>query len=801
MHITLGAQGIAVDGEPVLVQAGALHYFRLPHPDLWEPVLLRMRMAGLNAVTVPLPWTYHSPAAGLYDFTGPRDLRCLFDSVAEAGLWLIPEVGPWIDAGLDTGGIPPWLARLSGALPDCIHDEVAGPSFPFLRQVREWWARLFPFFLTSPNLLLLALDPGACGDAPLRRYARPLAALARELGLSVPCVVSLPEAGTRRWFPVTEEAGVAERDLGIITLPGNAQALATIAHSRANGYVLAPGHAGLDWGYWGGRSPGEIEAPVAEGPGLDAAYFRARQMAYALETLADVVLAEPPDPRVYASDAAALLATRAADAGTVAFLAPGGAADAAPRLSLAGGDEMLTSEPMAGDGPRVLPLDWPLAGGRLILTTMSPVLTITVAGRHLLVVANESGGDLMLSDDFRLRHARGPVRAQRTGGRLAARFEAGRVVSLLLDGPDGPLQVLALAPRFAARVWPLDDSWRNTPAYPARWHPLPEDPARGLVIGPDLVSPRADGDYEYLVREKGYGYRWGPWRGSDPQTWLAPLTWRGTEPVPVPPLTWRVQPGAPEVLPDYDAVDWPQVARGAPLSMVAHGIPRGFAWYRGAFAGTAREVTLRCDDTADLFFNGELIATLNAPPDGRSTPPKTLPLPARLLREQNVLALLVERQPGGAGWTGWEEVARPHGLLDCALDSGAPIHWRIRAGLSGERNWQGVTGYAEWPLVPDVGAAYVTWHRAQFALGWPDAVEATLSLVLERVQGRVYVFYNGMLVGRGQDIHETWRLWLPEGLSRRQGTNELLIAQWVRGGEPGLGAAYLDVGPTFRWYS
>jgi len=195
--VTFEGHTLHIDGEPALIQAGTLHYFRLPHPSLWRPVLERMRMAGFNAVTVPFPWAYHSPAAGLYDFTGPRDVRQLLDAVEAAGLWLIVQLGPWIRADLDTGGVPMWAWQQPDFVPRCGSDVSAGPAFTFLRAVREWWERLFPYFVARSNLILALLDAGPCAeDVALMRYGAPLTALARTLGVTVPCVTAdLPPAG------------------------------------------------------------------------------------------------------------------------------------------------------------------------------------------------------------------------------------------------------------------------------------------------------------------------------------------------------------------------------------------------------------------------------------------------------------------------------------------------------------------------------------------------------------------------------------------------------------------------------
>ena len=63
VNVTIDPHGLAIKGAPVIVQAGALHYFRLPHLDLWHSVLVRMRMAGLNAV-LAFPLGVSQPGAG-----------------------------------------------------------------------------------------------------------------------------------------------------------------------------------------------------------------------------------------------------------------------------------------------------------------------------------------------------------------------------------------------------------------------------------------------------------------------------------------------------------------------------------------------------------------------------------------------------------------------------------------------------------------------------------------------------------------------------------------------------------------
>jgi hypothetical protein len=326
------------------------------------------------------------------------------------------------------------------------------------------------------------------------------------------------------------------------------------------------------------------------------------------------------------------------------------------------------------------------------------------------------------------------------------------------------------------------------------------------VIGPEFVLPQRDGGFRFLAGDRGFGYRWGPWRGSDPHTWLAPLIWQGPEPLDLPDLVWESRAGAPEVLPDDTASlipsAWSFAGPEGPLAMEDHGVARGFAWYRAHVSGPASAVTLTCRHACDLFLNGEHVATLNPPPDLGRASPKTLPLPRRRVRdEDNVLALLVENLGREEAW---DRAAARHGLLACEIEGARGVRWQVKGGLTGEVEDQGVAGFADWDLIDQADAAgaadFVTWHRAAFKLALPRDHEAPLFLYLDRAPTKAYIYLNGQQIGRMWYPQDEQRyFWLPDGLLLRQGFNELLIAQWLRGARPGIGAARLVAGPALRW--
>lgn len=109
--------------------SGEWHYFRLPRKR-WSARLAQLRdEAGLESVSVYVPWNWHEPAPGQLDMTGrsrpERDLRGALQSIADAGLGCILRPGPFVTAEWRGGGIPDWwvaahpeaVARGAGGTP------------------------------------------------------------------------------------------------------------------------------------------------------------------------------------------------------------------------------------------------------------------------------------------------------------------------------------------------------------------------------------------------------------------------------------------------------------------------------------------------------------------------------------------------------------------------------------------------------------------------------------------------------------------------------------------------------------
>ena len=69
---------------------------------------------GVQRGSLYFSWAYHSPAPGVFDFSGVRDVDRLLDIAQEVGLYVIARPGPYVNAELGSGGYPAWLTTQAG---------------------------------------------------------------------------------------------------------------------------------------------------------------------------------------------------------------------------------------------------------------------------------------------------------------------------------------------------------------------------------------------------------------------------------------------------------------------------------------------------------------------------------------------------------------------------------------------------------------------------------------------------------------------------------------------------------------
>ncbi|MBA2812015.1 beta-galactosidase [Streptomyces sp. KM273126] len=127
-EFSVGDGDFLLDGRPVRLLSGALHYFRV-REEHWGHRLAMLRAMGLNCVETYVPWNLHEPRPGEFHEVG--QLGRFLDAAREAGLWAIVRPGPYICAEWENGGLPHWV---TGRLRT--RDE------RFLGPVERWFRRL-----------------------------------------------------------------------------------------------------------------------------------------------------------------------------------------------------------------------------------------------------------------------------------------------------------------------------------------------------------------------------------------------------------------------------------------------------------------------------------------------------------------------------------------------------------------------------------------------------------------------------------------------------------------------------------
>jgi hypothetical protein len=73
-HVSYDRYSLMIDGRRLAIWSGEFHLFRLPSQKLWMDVLQKLRAGGFNTVSLYFSWAYSSPAPGVYDFGGVRNI-------------------------------------------------------------------------------------------------------------------------------------------------------------------------------------------------------------------------------------------------------------------------------------------------------------------------------------------------------------------------------------------------------------------------------------------------------------------------------------------------------------------------------------------------------------------------------------------------------------------------------------------------------------------------------------------------------------------------------------------------------
>lgn len=176
-----------LDGQPIQIISGSIHYFRVV-PEYWRDRLEKLKSLGMNTVETYIPWNLHEPEKGRYVFDGMCDVVKFVRTAEELGLYVILRPSPYICAEWEFGGLPGWLLSEDG-----MRLRVSDPVF--LKHVQDYYDVLLPVLkplqiTEGGNVILMQVENeyGYFGND--KQYLERLRDMLRAGGITVPLITS-----------------------------------------------------------------------------------------------------------------------------------------------------------------------------------------------------------------------------------------------------------------------------------------------------------------------------------------------------------------------------------------------------------------------------------------------------------------------------------------------------------------------------------------------------------------------------------------------------------------------------------
>jgi hypothetical protein len=763
LRVEFDRHSLRVDGRRVIVRAGSLHYFRLPARALWRDRIAQMRDAGLNAIDVYYPWSYHEERRGELDFAGLRDVDHLHDLIERAGLYLIARPGPYICAEIDFGGLPAWLLRDSAVVPRCRTREGFSYSRAYMDAVRAWFEAIVPRIAARPNLLLFQIENEYAVPSPVAALSSPSADLAIRL-LGARNVARLAGA---RWL--------RRRTLG--------------ASAASHAGDLGQHNAYMRELYKLARALG-VRAPIFHN---DVQAWRGRQLdvdllaldRYPVTSFGSDWRDDPHTFDEFAGDEAALDAHGRAQNPVFYPELQGGWYD-----GWGGAGYARIRERLGADG--------------IDATTKAALAARATLWNYYVFAGGVTWGYLASPDVYSSYDYGAPIgESGATDARYDAvrrlnEFVAAHEVDLARTDPD-PKHEAWCPEHFATRIGA------------ANRYVFLRNPTRARVGVPAPERERAElAPWETQIRV--YDRRTRKLVAVSPE--LAAMAPAASAPPPLLPRLerWRFSDASPQLDPGYDDAAWPELPQRAletgATDLDSLGLHWGFAWFRGRFSGSLDRLVLDARHCFAVWINGRLVASgdslrnpLGVGADGARPVRVSLRGAPIAADGPNAIAILVESLGHNKAFA--DDGANPRGLV--SLDTGATrVRWRWRGGLvRGERGLTPVVDFAgverarpEEVVLPHGWAGApegVGLYETSFRLEGIDPKHTALALAFDPGRGKANLYLNGFLIGRyWPERGPQRRFALPWGVLSPDDENQLAVALWKRSERAALGKLRLE---------
>lgn len=133
-RLSAGQGEFLLDGRPLQVLSGEMHYPRIPR-EYWRDRFRMARAMGLNTISTYVFWNLHEVTPGVFDFAGGKDVAAFVREAAAEGLHVIVRPGPYVCAEWELGGYPAWLFAEPGIV-------LRSTDPRFTRPAERWLERL-----------------------------------------------------------------------------------------------------------------------------------------------------------------------------------------------------------------------------------------------------------------------------------------------------------------------------------------------------------------------------------------------------------------------------------------------------------------------------------------------------------------------------------------------------------------------------------------------------------------------------------------------------------------------------------
>ncbi|MBN1605536.1 MAG: beta-galactosidase [Polyangiaceae bacterium] len=734
-----------VDGKPVIVSAGEIHYARVPR-ELWRERLVKMKRAGINTISTYSFWNAHEPEPGVFNFEDNLDLDAWLSEIEAVGLYAIARPGPYNCAEWLAGGIPQWITAKGMRIRD--------DSADFLAAADRYYEKIIPIIAEHQihkggRVLWMQIEnehPNGWGTEG-NAYLKHLYDKARALGMEVPLYYSgmhhaTDPAGTTPFGNRTYPWYSSEFWSGWFSLPfGEMNANDLNVLQRGAWKVIAFGgggntfyvsHGGTNFGYSGDTATTSYDyrAPLGEASQLRQGYFavrRAESFARAFEAL----MGNSQDGgSATVSGGLKTYVRKSPNDGVAVFLDnQGGSAVQtkvklnSPSVEFPSGNTQIS---VASNEIRPVVASVPWTANATFAYLATNVLGKLAIGTKTYWVCHGRAGE---SGEIAVQYTNAPSAAPAAPwdwdasaklGRATFTYPSGDTITELeLESGDGSSATfLVINSPLADRTWITDEALHVGATY----------------VDDDLSIqvPMAGGKVTVYSAE-------GPSDVTIPAATAPQLPALGS---------WQWRDAAAEAQPDYDDSTWASSPEPQPFG--ASDFQNGYGWYRAKFnAGSAGNVTATIGgirSAAKAFANGTQVRLSSSS------------FSFNAVAGENTVAILakhegLDKMYNVTGSTGTGQYA---GIWGGVNNGGSALasSWKFRGGLGGMdetgvvglvNNWDAFLDGA-WAPSAAIQSSPSFW-RADFPSPLEEGMFATVGL---RTSGLSWgsVWVNGHNIGR-----------------------------------------------------